>query len=242
LNCALYVGSACGLITSRRGFQLTALLVSSDRQAVASGNLKKKKKCPECIRPSSRETLIRASSSKTKRNGFEPWANFVSNFEGRTNENILFFPFTTDFVFVEPATPRASGLTTESPLTSAAFKPENRVQISDLVNSINSRLDGKYFLCRVLAPFFEMSSIMSIVEDPEGLNAVRIALYNHSKIGTGIEPGSKGIDVGQILVVKNPLFKRTMDGDMCLRSDEPKDVILIPQAQFPILFPGNFFN
>jgi len=87
---------------------------------------------------------------------------------------------------------------------------------------------GKFLLCRILAPWLKMTAIMNVVDDPEGLYAVRLSIYNYAKSKENIELSF----CGSVLAVRNHWFKSTADGGYSVRCDNPEDVVAIKDEVF----------
>lgn len=145
-------------------------------------------------------------------------------------ENADDVPNSTDFVPSIPTYPD-SGI---------KLLEENRVNIATLLAHLNHTITDKFFLCRVIAPPSATLGILLIVEDPEGENAVRLALYNYSDL-TGDNLRSL-LPVGLILSVMNPLLKVGRDGGLILQCDQPANIIPISEATFATTFPTLSWN
>lgn len=88
--------------------------------------------------------------------------------------------------------------------------PENRVDIEMLMKNIGQTLEGQFFLGRCITPPLKMTAIMTILDDPEGKQAVRLALYNYSsEIESKFE---QVLAMGTFVAVLNPFFKPAADG------------------------------
>lgn len=115
--------------------------------------------------------------------------------------------------------------------------PENRVDIKILTENVDKVLQGRFFLCRTIAPPYKYTSIMTVVEDPEGQQAVHLALYNYSNSDPyDMKNLLNDLPVGQILAINNPWFKLTSSGGYSVRSDNPADVVVITQSYFEEIF------
>lgn len=113
--------------------------------------------------------------------------------------------------------------------------PENCISIADLKLSIDRPIHGKYFLCRTIMPPHKMTSIMTVVDDPDGTLAVRLALYNFTHATQNLE---KVLPIGIILAIKSPWFKSTADGGLTVRVDNPGDVVMMTDKEMSKLHPN----
>ncbi|XP_035707722.1 uncharacterized protein LOC110849769 [Folsomia candida] len=121
------------------------------------------------------------------------------------------------------------------------FDEKNRVTISTMFSNQEKVINDKFFLCRTITPSFKMTRMMSIVEDPEGEDAVRLAIYNYSKISGG-DYLKYAFPVGTILAVRNPSLKNSLDGCLALCYDDPNDVVIISEETFATTFPNIVWN
>jgi len=98
------------------------------------------------------------------------------------------------------------------------LSPANQLNISQLLKVADNGpvRGGKFFLCRTLILPIKMTSVMTIVDDPEGIHALRLALYNCTE---------NTIPVGTILAIKNPWLKPCLDGGLIVRVENKNDII-----------------
>jgi hypothetical protein len=95
-----------------------------------------------------------------------------------------------------------------------------RVYIADLQLETHHR--GGYLLLRSITPPSRMTAILAIMEDEKG-DAILVQLYQQED-----EVARKAVDivnVGTILLIKEPYFKVMGDGEYGLRVDHLSDVI-----------------
>jgi tetratricopeptide (TPR) repeat protein len=121
------------------------------------------------------------------------------------------------------------------------LSPENRVNIRDLTDKIDTVLEGKLFLSRcIIPPRRESTWIETIVEDPEGITAIRLALFYFTEVSkfSTISNVENSLPVGTILVIKNPMFKHTSLGELVLRCKNPAEIELLSPKRVSKLFPG----
>lgn len=111
---------------------------------------------------------------------------------------------------------------------------ENCVNISTLVGHVDSTMQGKFFLCRSLVPPFKTTAIQCLVDDPIGVEAVRLSLYNYSSDVSNL---LDVIPVGTILAIKNPWLKTNNDGGFGLRVENPENVVTVDDEMLNKLFP-----
>jgi len=87
---------------------------------------------------------------------------------------------------------------------------------------------GKFLLCQVITKCTKINALSTLVEDPEG-NVKRLFLYNR------LQPSTKKdhlnlLSINRFLPVVthlDPSYKVAGDGNTIIRSDDPKDVIVI---------------
>lgn len=111
---------------------------------------------------------------------------------------------------------------------------KNRMCIEDLVENADATLKGKFFLCRSLVPPFKTAAIQCLVDDPLGVEAVRLSLYNYTTDSSNL---LQLIPVGTIIAIKNPWFKTCSDGGYGLRVENPQNVIIVDDKMYEKLFP-----
>lgn len=114
--------------------------------------------------------------------------------------------------FIPPAYPPCT-----SPLTELSI-----IAIKDLQLEIHHR--GTYLLLRSITPPSRMTAIMAIMED-ENEDVVMLQLYQQEDQSK--RAASNVVNVGTILLVKEPYFKVMGDGEYGLRVDHLSDVIHI---------------
>jgi len=95
-----------------------------------------------------------------------------------------------------------------------------RVGIRDLQLEIHHR--GTYLLLRAITPPSRMTGIMVLVEDDHA-DVVMLQLYHQEEEDT--REATDIVNVGTILLVKEPFFKVMASGEYGLRVDHPSDVI-----------------
>jgi hypothetical protein len=94
------------------------------------------------------------------------------------------------------------------------------ISIRDLQLEIHHR--GTYLLLRSITPPRRMTAIMALVEDEKD-DVVLLQLYQQED---GLSrKATKIINIGTILLVKEPYFKVMADGDYGLRVDHVSDVV-----------------
>jgi hypothetical protein len=113
-----------------------------------------------------------------------------------------------------------------------------RIAIKDLQLETHHR--GTYLLLRSITPPSRMTAIMALMED-EGGDAILLQLYQQQDENT--RKAVDVVDVGTILLIKEPFFKIMADGEYGVRVDHLSDVVRfgsddakIPQAWQPRLF------
>lgn len=94
-----------------------------------------------------------------------------------------------------------------------------QVAIKDLQLEIHHR--GTYLLLRSITPPSRMTAIMAIVEDENG-DAIMLQLYQQEDEAQ--RAATDVVNVGTILLVKEPYFKVMADGEYGLRVDHLSDV------------------
>lgn len=74
-----------------------------------------------------------------------------------------------------------------------------------------------------------MTAVFAIVDDPDGKLGVRIGLYNFVRYITHRRPKDiyHYLPVGTILAIMNPWFKKTADGGLTIRCDNPAEVVSV---------------
>lgn len=140
--------------------------------------------------------------------------NIVETYTDRTfllKEHKAFEPFLSCEV-------PSSCLSSPTPKSHDTLDVKNRVNISELVVSLEKVPKGKFLLCRVIASWQKISAFSTVVEDPEGM-AVRLFIYNvSSDLIYRLCPGS-------IIAVKDPWLKRNMDGGIGISEGDPRNFI-----------------
>jgi len=138
---------------------------------------------------------------------------------------------------------RRRSSTTESCFVEVPLSIENRVTIDDLVNNVDIILEGKFLLARCITPATKSSMyIETVIEDPEGLKAVRLALFSFTSLSSQKLKLENVLPVGTILAVKNPHFKHTSSGELILRNKNPSDIELISLKKCSLEFPKLKWN
>lgn len=90
---------------------------------------------------------------------------------------------------------------------------------------------GNYLLLRSMTPPSRMTALMVIVEDEHGDGSV-LQLYQQED--EDVRPATSVIDVGTVIVVKEPYFKVMSDGDYGLRVDHLSDVLFLDEGDAKI--------
>jgi len=103
------------------------------------------------------------------------------------------------------------------------------VAIRDLQLEIHHR--GTYLLLRSITPPTRMTAIMALFEDEMG-DVVLLHLYQQED--EGARKAVDIVDVGTTLLVKEPYFKVTGDGEYGLRVDHLSDVVQLSECNFMI--------
>jgi tetratricopeptide (TPR) repeat protein len=117
------------------------------------------------------------------------------------------------------------------------LRPENRVGISTLAQNIGHVMEGKFFLCRTITGASQIIAIETAVEDPAGMKAILLGLYNFSTCDAATAKFDNIMPCGTILVIKNPWFKPTASGGLMVRCDNPSDVEVLSPKRMTRLFP-----
>lgn len=112
--------------------------------------------------------------------------------------------------FVPPAYPPSV-----SPL-----KDLKQIFIKDLRLGIHHR--GNYLLTECITPPKKMTAIMAVVED-EREDATVLQLYQQDDRNE--RPATSILDLGDVLLIKEPFFKVMGDGEYGIRVDQVSDVI-----------------
>ncbi|KAM3510550.1 hypothetical protein MY11210_005803 [Beauveria gryllotalpidicola] len=81
---------------------------------------------------------------------------------------------------------------------------------------------GSKVIVRVLTPPMRINAIMVVAEDLEG-TAVTLQLYHHPS--ADVVHSEEVINVGNVLIIKEPFFKCTTDNSYSLRVDHLSDVV-----------------
>jgi hypothetical protein len=112
-----------------------------------------------------------------------------------------------------------------------------RVAIKDL--RLETHHWGTYLLLRSITPPSRMTAIMALMED-ENSDVILLQLYQQQDENT--RKAADVVDVGTVLLIKEPYFKIMADGEYGLREDHLSDVVRfsmddakIPQAWQPRL-------
>ncbi|KAH7399189.1 hypothetical protein DE146DRAFT_783222 [Phaeosphaeria sp. MPI-PUGE-AT-0046c] len=102
---------------------------------------------------------------------------------------------------------------------------------------------GTYLLLRAIAPPKRMTGVMVLAEDIKD-DTVLLQLYNQEE--EAVRKITDFVDVGTVLLVKEPYYKITASGDYGLRADHLSDVVrlnnsdaLVPRKWMPRLFEIN---
>lgn len=97
-----------------------------------------------------------------------------------------------------------------------------RVAIGDLQLETHHR--GTYLLLRSITPPSRMTAVMALMEDEKG-DVILLQLYQQEDEDT--RKAADIVNVGTILLVKEPYFKVMGDGEYGLRVDHLSDVIYV---------------
>ena len=91
----------------------------------------------------------------------------------------------------------------------------------------------RFLIRRVMAKWAKLNALITLVEDPEG-NVERLALNNMilesditKKDESFLPFTDQFLPIGTQLVIKDPSYKIVANGNTIIRSDNPKDVIII---------------
>lgn len=106
-----------------------------------------------------------------------------------------------------------------SPCTKAILDLEP-IAIAEMKLETHHR--GEKVLLRVCTPPHRMTAVMVVVEDQRGTAAI-LQLYNQPE--ESIVPAEQILQTGDILVLKEPFFKRATDGSYSLRADHVSDIV-----------------
>jgi len=106
-----------------------------------------------------------------------------------------------------------------------------RIMIRDLQLETHHR--GTYLLLRSITPPNRMTAVMAVVEDEYG-DVVALHLYQQDD--EDVRAAAEIIDVGTILLLKEPFFKVTGDGEYGLRVDHVSDlgILKADDARVPV--------
>lgn len=121
---------------------------------------------------------------------------------------------------------------------------KNCIAVTDLLKSIDKPITGKFLLCRSICPPSIMTALATVADDPAGILAVRIALYNFVRNPKHQFPKDvyQYLPVGSILAIMNPWFKRTADGGLSVRCDNPAEVVSLLNENVETKFDLNWKN
>lgn len=121
--------------------------------------------------------------------------------------------------------------TTECKSSSATvpLHATNCITLNDLVKSIDKPIIGKFLLCRSICTPGKMTALFTIVDDPDGKLGVRVSLYNFVRNVSHLRPNDvyQYLPVGTILAIMHPWFKKTADGGLSIRCDNPAEVVSV---------------
>ncbi|OAA64877.1 Tetratricopeptide-like helical [Cordyceps fumosorosea ARSEF 2679] len=92
--------------------------------------------------------------------------------------------------------------------------------ISDMTMETHHR--GRKILLRVCTGVYRINGLLMVTED-EQRNAIRLQLYHQPD--EDLIPAEQLLKQGTVLLVKEPYFKRSLDGNYTLRVDHVSDVI-----------------
>ncbi len=112
-----------------------------------------------------------------------------------------------------------------------------KIDISQLLLSADIRSNpnvGKYFQGKIVEEPFQMSSIMTILEDVKDGKVVQVAIYNY-KLSKSLHEEFK---VGRVMIIKNPFYKVYVDGWPGIRVDDPSNICFIDPITKPTLAPS----
>ncbi|CAG8454341.1 12518_t:CDS:2 [Cetraspora pellucida] len=122
----------------------------------------------------------------------------------------------------------------KKPTPKIKFTIENKVSIKDL--RVNEENYGKFLVCRVITKCIKINALLTIVEDPEG-DVERLALYNLNLKSSAqvkgpmkplsVDQASKYLPIGTQIIIRNPSYQISGDGNPIICSDNPDDVIII---------------
>lgn len=100
-------------------------------------------------------------------------------------------------------------------------------QISIKQLQLETQHRGTCLFLRSMTPPWRMTAIMAVMEDQHG-DAIQIQLYQHEdeKVRKAVEI----VDVGTIMIVKEPYFKVMGDGGYGLRVDHLSDVVILKET------------
>lgn len=172
------------------------------------------------------------------------WARFASqnNFEDVVkqykNKNFLLkrhedhilrseFGYQGFLTYLKTTTTTARPSNETKPSTTIPLHKKNCVALNDLLKSIDKPIAGKFLLCRTICPPAKIVALFTIVDDPDGILGVQIALYNFVHNAHHQQPADvyQYLPVGTILAIMNPWFKKTADGGLTVRCDNPAEVV-----------------
>ncbi|KAJ5736836.1 uncharacterized protein N7483_001961 [Penicillium malachiteum] len=105
------------------------------------------------------------------------------------------------------------------PPSTAPFNELNKMMLEDL--SLETHHRGRYLLLRTVTPADIITGVSVIAED-EDTRVALLVLYNQG------EELSKLIELGTVLVVKEPYLKVLADEDYCIHVDHISDLIIVP--------------
>jgi len=128
------------------------------------------------------------------------------------------------------------------------LNPKNMVTIDHLLESIHGSLNGRFLLCRTIAPAIRFSALATIIEDYTGEKAVRLGIFN-------LSPESKVIPMGTFLAILNPHMSKVpqIDDGFSVQPEDPEEVIFLNthtvkrlldgkgwKGQIPAIYKGAF--
>ena len=105
--------------------------------------------------------------------------------------------------------------------------PQNRMCIRNL--TVGKCYPGKFILCRIIAGSYQMTSVMTVVEDPLG-TVERLCLFNwcDQELAASTTFASRSfIPIGTIVAIQNPAYVLASDGHPVIRLDKPSDLVLL---------------
>ena len=105
--------------------------------------------------------------------------------------------------------------------------PQDRICIRNL--NLGKIYPGKFILCRIITGSYQMTSVITIVEDPLG-NVERLCLNNwcDQELAASMTFASRSfIPIGTIVAIQNPAYVMASDGNAVIRLDKPSDLVVM---------------